>query len=328
MEAELVKRHHIPFQGIPAAGLHGVGLRRLPGNTIQLLRGYQAARRVINNFKPDVLLFTGGYVAVPVAFAGRSRPILLYVPDIEPGLALKTAARFADRIALTTETSRAYFSTAAKTEVTGYPVRPELARWERTAARRELGLSDDRPVLLVFGGSKGARSINLALVAALNQLLPLAQIVHITGENEFDGVQQARSALDPAAAANYHIMPYLHEMGAALAAADLAVSRSGASSLGEYPLFGLPAILVPYPYAWRYQRTNADYLAQRGAAVVLENDRLSSELASLVISLLRDPQRLESMRASLRGLARADAADRIAGLARELVAQAGRKGAG
>ena len=99
MEADLVARQGIAFAGIPAAGVHGVGLRTLPGNLLQLSRGTLQARRILRSFQPDVILFTGGYVAVPMAMAGRRCPILLYVPDIEPGMALKTLARFASTIA-------------------------------------------------------------------------------------------------------------------------------------------------------------------------------------------------------------------------------------
>ncbi len=103
MEAELISRENIPFQAIPAAGIHGVSLLRLPGNIIQLVRGYFESRKILREFNPDVLLFTGGFVAIPMALAGISRESLLYIPDIEPGLALKTIARFADHIALTSE---------------------------------------------------------------------------------------------------------------------------------------------------------------------------------------------------------------------------------
>lgn len=326
MEGELVKRQNLPYAAIPAAGVHGVGLRALPRNLSQLARGALAARRLIRQFNPDVMLFTGGYVAVPVALAGRNRPILLYVPDIEPGLALKTLARFADRIALTVPDSRAFFPARARTTVTGYPTRAGLSSWTREAGREKLGLNGDQPVLLVTGGSKGARSINRALAASLPRLLPRIQIVHIGGELDWAEVQGVHAALPAHLAGNYHPMPYLHEMGAALAAADLVVSRAGASSLGDYPLFGLPAVLVPYPYAWRYQRVNAEYLTRAGAAVMLLDQQMEMQLASTVEELLRQPARLETMRQAMRSLARPGAAADIAGLARELAGGNAQKG--
>ena len=321
MERELVERSQVPFEAIPAAGVHGVGLRSLPGNLLQLARGYRHSRRILKRFQPDVLLFTGGYVAVPMALAGLRFPSVLYVPDIEPGLALKVLARLADRIAVTAEDSRAFLPSHSQVTVTGYPVRPDLATWEKPAALQVFGLSDRLPVLLVFGGSSGARSINRALLAVLPELLKEMQIIHVSGKLDWAEVEAARDRLSGISGADadllqrYRAYPYLHaEMGAALAASDLALSRAGASTLGEFPQAGLPAILVPYPYAWRYQKVNAGYLAQRGAAVVMLDQDLPQRLAPVVRDLIHDTARLEQMRRSMRSLAHPDAACAIAGL--------------
>ncbi len=325
MEADLIQRESIPFAAIPAAGVHGVGLLALPGNTLRLVRGIFASRRILSQFKPDVMIFTGGYVAAPMAVAARKVPSLLYVPDIEPGLALKFLARFARTIALTTSESRQYFSPRAHTEVTGYPIRPELHAWTEEKGRDFLSLTSQQPILLVAGGSKGARTINQPVFAQLPALLELAQIVHITGSPDWPAAQAARDALPAVVQSRYHPMPYLYEMGAALASADLAISRAGASTLGEYPLFGLPAILVPYQYAWRYQKVNADYLANRGAALVLTADQFSQALLPTVRRLLNQPQELQAMRQAARSLARPDAARHLANLARQLAYQSHQK---
>jgi len=326
MEAELVQREGLPYTEIRAAGVHGVGLQRLPGNLAALLQGYRQARHVLARFQPDVLFFTGGYVAVPMALAGSKRPSLLYVPDIEPGLALKTLARSADCIAVSAEASRRFFDPRARVEVTGYPVRRDLLRWQRAAAQQALNLSPDLPTLLVFGGSKGARSLNRALLAALPQLLPRLQVVHVSGKLDWPEVEAARLQL-PAGlpVERYHAYAYLHdEMGAAFAAADVVVCRAGASTLGELPAFGLPAILVPYPHAWRYQRVNANHLASRGAALVIEDPDLLAQLPAAVLSLFDDPARLEAMRKEMQALARPQAAAAIADLLLELAGPAGR----
>jgi len=312
MEEELVNRAGIPFQSIPAAGVHGVGLRLLPANLARLSRGYLASLRILQDFAPDVLFFTGGFVAFPMALAGRSTPTLLYVPDIEPGLALRSAARFADRIAVTAGESKEYFAAKERVVMTGYPVRRELAGWTRESAATFLGLSAGLPVVLVTGGSKGARSINNAVLDNLPQLLKIAQVIHLSGTLDWPAVEAATALLPPELSARYHAMPYLHEMGAALAGADLVISRAGASVLGEYPFFGLPAILVPYPYAWRYQKVNADLLARKGAALVLEDRLLQSNLLSLTQTLLEDAARRETMRSAMRALSQSDAAGAIA----------------
>lgn len=319
MEKELVERLNVPFRAIPAAGVHGVGLRALPHNIWRLVRGTFASRRILREFQPDALFFTGGYVAVPMALAGRRTPTLLYVPDIEPGLALKVLSRFADRIALTAEASRKYFPDRGQMVVTGYPTRPELGRWERASARQKLGLDARAPVVLVFGGSKGARSINQAAKAVLPELLTLAQVVHITGTLDWKEIEAAREALPAELVERYHAFPYLHEeMGAALAGADLAVSRAGASTLGEFPLFGLPAILVPYPYAWRYQKVNADHLTSHGAALILEDVRLKTDLLPTITDLLENRQKLERMSEAMRKLASPQAARKLAQIATSL----------
>ncbi|NWG34436.1 MAG: UDP-N-acetylglucosamine--N-acetylmuramyl-(pentapeptide) pyrophosphoryl-undecaprenol N-acetylglucosamine transferase [Chloroflexi bacterium] len=319
MEEALVTRQGITFRSIPAAGLHGVGLARLPRNLLTLTRGIFAARNILNEFKPDVLFFTGGYVAVPMAIAGRSIPSLLYVPDIEPGMALKSLAGFADAIAVTTEQSQRFFK--KKVIQTGYPLRPDLALWDRSTAHRHLGISSGLPVLLVVGGSKGARSINLAVLKHLRALLERFELVHISGDQDWTYVRHHREQLPVDLAARYHAIPYLHEMGAALAATDLVLSRAGASCLGEYPLFGLPAILVPYPHAWRYQKVNADYLTSRGAAVILEDQVLEDELMNTLNVLMENPNKLRSMRAAMFELSHPRAAEKIAGMLIELAGE-------
>jgi UDP-N-acetylglucosamine--N-acetylmuramyl-(pentapeptide) pyrophosphoryl-undecaprenol N-acetylglucosamine transferase len=316
MEEALVKRQGLTYQSIPAAGVHGVGLVTLPRNLAMVGRGVLASRRILNEFKPDVLFFTGGYVAVPMALAGASIPSMLFVPDIEPGMALKSLSRFADVIAVTTGQSQKFFK--KKVFEAGYPLRADLARWDRSTAHRHLSISSGLPILLVFGGSKGARSINQAILDNLRELLARFELIHISGEPDWPLVRHHREQLPMELAARYHAVPYLHEMGAALAAADLVVSRAGASTLGEFPVFGLPAVLVPYPHAWRYQKVNADFLTQRGAAIVLEDQSLKVELVETLQVLVENPNKLKAMRASMFELSRPRAAEKIAGKLIEL----------
>ncbi len=324
MEADLVKREGVRFEAIPAAQVHGVGLKALPG-LWQVLRGYFASRRLLRKFRPDVLLFTGGYVGVPMALAARRRRgmrSLLYVPDIEPGWALKLLARFADHVAVTVEQGRAFFPKHPAVTVTGYPLRPGLGECSLEEARQVFALRSDLPLLLVFGGSKGARSINQALMAALPELLQEMQVLHISGTLDWPQVEQARAMLTAEQSARYRAYPYLHkEMGAAYRAADLALTRAGASTLGEFPYFGLPSILVPYPYAWRYQRVNAEYLAQRGAAEILEDADLPQQLAPTVLRLMGDAALRAQMGQAMRSLAQPQASAKIADLLVSLAGQ-------
>ncbi|NUQ59529.1 MAG: UDP-N-acetylglucosamine--N-acetylmuramyl-(pentapeptide) pyrophosphoryl-undecaprenol N-acetylglucosamine transferase [Anaerolineales bacterium] len=312
MEEGLVNRAGIPYRAIPAAGIHGVGLRALPGNIGKLTRGMMQSRRILKEFKPDVLLFTGGYVAAPMAVAASDYPIVLYVPDIEPGLALKFLAYFSDVVAVTAPDSRKFFPSPERIVLTGYPLRPGLLNWSRDQALSHFELNPAIPTLLVTGGSRGARSINTAVMKRLEALLDMAQIVHITGSLDHESVKAAAEKLPADKKARYRVLPYLHEMGAALSAADLVLSRSGASSLGEYPLFGLPAVLVPYPYAWRYQKVNADYLAQHNAAVILQDELLGDNLLPVIKDLLLNEHKRDAMRAAMKRLSMPDAAKAIA----------------
>jgi UDP-N-acetylglucosamine--N-acetylmuramyl-(pentapeptide) pyrophosphoryl-undecaprenol N-acetylglucosamine transferase len=322
MEARLVERAAVPFKSIPAAGLHGVGLRQVPGNLQKLVRGVSASRRILKEFRPDVLFFTGGFVAVPMALAGRKIPSVLFVPDIEPGLALKTLARFAHRIAITADESRKYFLHQDQLVCTGYPTRTTLAGWSREEARRKLKLTNQHPVMLVFGGSKGAHSLNKAVLAHLPELLEMVQLIHISGELDWPEVELKSSELNHP---HYHAYSYLHEeMGAALAASDIVLSRAGASTLGEYPLFGLPAILVPYPYAWKYQKVNADYLVGRNAAVLIEDAQLPEQLVPVLNKLLTETSRLASMHQAVKALAQPQAAASISNLLVEMAQRGAR----
>lgn len=313
MEASLVSRSGIAFESIPAAGVHGVGPRALPGNLWRLARGIPAAGAIVRRFKPEALLLTGGFVGVPVALAARRIPRIVYVPDIEPGQALRWLSRAARVVAVTAEESRRFYPKTTNVVVSGYPTRPGLADLDRAEARLRLGLVADRPVLLVFGGSRGARSINRAVWHHLAELLGQAQVVHITGERDWPELGPATASLPADLTQGYHPYAYLHEeMSWALAAADLAVSRSGASVLGEFPIVGLPAVLVPYPHAWRYQKVNAEYLVSNGAAVSLSDAAVESDLATTALDLLADANRLAMMRAAARRLARPQAASTIA----------------
>ncbi len=314
MEAELVARANLPYRGIRAAGVHGVSLRQLPGNLVKLWQGYKQSKQILKEYKPDVIMFTGGYLAIPMALAGLTIRTLLFVPDIEPGLALKTLARFSDKIAVSVEDSRRFFTKKEKVEVTGYPLRQELMKWTKADALAYFGFSSEKPVILFTGGSSGARSINKAVITILKDLLKHYQVIHLTGHLDWETVRAATSNLPQ----TYQAFPYLHEMGAAYAAADLVVSRAGASVLGEYPFFGLPAILVPYPYAWRYQKVNADYLVEREAAILLEDQYLQTQLFAQVEMLVQDKARLQHMQRSMKALSQPQAAERIAHLLYEM----------
>ncbi len=314
MEETLLKSYDLAYQSIPAAGLHGVGLRTLPGNLKQLYKGWRKAKSILAQFKPHALFFTGGYLGVPVALAGRHVPSVVFIPDIEPGLALKTILRSAEKIAVSCEDSLR-FVPSERAVVSGYPIRKELLKWKRKQARAHFGIPAKESAVFIFGGSKGARSINRALFTCLPSLLKDMHIIHISGKDNWQEVNNIIETLSSKAKQRYHAYPFLYEdMGAAFAAADLVVCRAGASTLGELPSFALPAVLVPYPYAWRYQQQNAAFLQKLGGAVILEDNLLESKLEEQIRQLLNDPDQLDQMRKAMRTAASPRAAERIAEL--------------
>lgn len=329
MEAALVRRADVPFVAIPAGAVHGVGAVRMARGAWQTVRGVAEAWRLIGRWRPDAVLLTGGFVGVPVSVAAwlRGVPAVVFLPDIEPGLALNVMARLAWRVAATTGESARYIP-SGKLVATGYPLREAFLMTDRPTARRRLQLPADERVILVYGGSKGARSINRAVAAALPALLDRATVFHVTGEGDWAEIEACRNAMSPDKQARYRATAYLHEeMADAMAAADLVICRSGASTLGELPALGVPAILSPYPHAWRYQKVNAAYLEDRGAAVLLEDGLLNDPtrgLAAQVSALLDDPERLARMRRAAATLGRRDGADNIAAL----VAQAAERSHG
>jgi UDP-N-acetylglucosamine--N-acetylmuramyl-(pentapeptide) pyrophosphoryl-undecaprenol N-acetylglucosamine transferase len=315
MEETLLAQYRLPFKAISAAGIHGIGILHLPKNSLQLFKGWQESKVIIHDFKPHVIFFTGGYLGIPMSAAARNIPSVVFIPDIEPGLALKIIMRSANSVAVSTDLSLPYIRDKKKARVTGYPLRKEIKRWNRKASRAHFNIPMHSKVLLVFGGSKGARSINQALMPILNKLIKDMHVIHITGMDNWKDVQTIKEFNSELWSPYYHAFPFLHEdMGAAFAAADLAVCRAGASTIGELPYFGLPAIMVPYPHAWRYQHQNAEYLINKGGAEIIEDKNLSIELYRRIIEIISDKKKLESMGKNMQALAVVNAEQSIANL--------------
>ena len=331
IEETLARRADIAFSAVDSGQIRGRAPWTVARNLARMGRGAQQCSAIIREFKPDVAFITGGYVAAPLAWAtSRARPrvpLLIYLPDLTPGQAIRFTSRLADVVAVSFPEVAPHFP--GKAVVTGYPVRPELRATDKAAARVALNLRQDLPLLLVFGGSRGSHSINQALLTALPQLLPICQIVHISGQLDWPEIGDSGLRIASSLAAQsgqseirYHPFPYLHdEMVQALAAADLVIARAGASVLGEFPAVGLPSILVPYPYAGQHQNANAAYLADRGAALAVPDGELASRLAPTVLNLFGEPERLAAMVASAKALARPEAAAAIANKLRQLAGE-------
>ena len=301
-EAELVPAAGYPMQRIAVSGLSRSNPLKAARAVLQAVRAFFAARRLIGRERPDVVLGGGGYVAGPVGAAAVSRrvPLVLTEADSHLGLTNRLLARFARRVCLAFPLEG---REPPRYLVTGRPVPAPVE--DRAAARARFGIPADATVVVVFGGSLGAKTINEAAIAGLGG--GDFWVLHASGTRDFEALR----ARVPAE--RYVLEPYIVPFGDALAAADLAVARSG-GSIFEVAAHGLPALLIPYPYAAAdHQTSNARWMADAGAAVVVADADLTPQrLRGEVDRLLADRQRLAAMAAASRALARPDAAQVIA----------------
>lgn len=327
-EARIVPQAGVPFRSIPSRKL---SRKPSPGAVAALAVsawGVARAAGLLLRWKPDVVLGTGGYASAGVMFAAALLriPTVVHEANVVPGRVNRLLARLCTRVALTYEASARYFP-AGKTVVTGLPVRPDLATADGAEAGRAYGLRPDQPVLVVSGGSGGAQTLNRAVLQALPALGDLGvQVVHQTGRSQYEAVLQEIGETP----AFYHPLAYVDDMPALLAAAALIVSRGGSSSLAEVTAVGLPAIVVPYPYAVAdHQTHNARALEEAGAAVLVRDAELDgARLVREVTALLQSPDRLDRMRAASRAQGRPEAAQRVAELLRSVARGSGaRQGA-
>ncbi|MDI6710575.1 MAG: undecaprenyldiphospho-muramoylpentapeptide beta-N-acetylglucosaminyltransferase [Bacillota bacterium] len=333
MEADLVPRAGFPFTTIPVAGLK----RRLSPSNIMALwqagQGFLASRAILRDFAPQVVVGTGGYVCGPVILAAAlSRvPTLIHEQNALPGLTNRLLSRFATKTALTFIEARRHLPPGARVILTGLPVRPEILGARRDEARAALGAAAGEFVLVSFGGSLGAQSINSAYRDVVRAFAGRKgfRLFHATGEQGYSAFIEDLHAtgLDPDSLPNVTVAPYFHAIAGLLAAADLVICRAGASTIAELTVLGLPSILIPYPYATgNHQEYNARALERRGAAVVIRDADLDGAvLVSMITSLARaDKERRAAMAAAARAMGKPralenllDAIDRLARSSRD-----------
>jgi UDP-N-acetylglucosamine--N-acetylmuramyl-(pentapeptide) pyrophosphoryl-undecaprenol N-acetylglucosamine transferase len=317
-ERTSVEAHGLAFEGVPAAPVRGRGPVALAQAIARLAWGLVVAVRRLRAFNPDAVFSTGGYGSFPCAVAARvlRRPLVVYLPDVSPGWAVRAEQWLATRMATTTESALSYLP-KKKTIVTGYPVRSSFFQITRESARKALDIPRDARVVLIAGASQGAQAINAVVFAALSDLTDRFTILHITGQPDLDDALERRELLSLAQRQRYVAAAFREDMPTLMVAADLAVMRAGASVLGELPAVGLPAILIPATYAGGHQRENARWLERGGAAVLLREADLQA-LPDRIEALFATPGRLDQMAAAARKLAVPGGADAIAGLILEV----------
>jgi len=312
----------IPYHAIPTGKLRRqLAWRNVTDLAVRVPAGLGRALALLGRLRPDVVVATGGFVAVPTAVAAaiRRRPLLVHEQVVVPGLANRLIARLADRVAVTFAASASAFP-AGRVVVTGNPIRPELHAGRRDRAFERFGLDPTAPLTYVTGGALGAHRVNRVVGAALAPLLQVTQLVHQSGDNVHGDLAWLRgeaARLPPPLGARYRAVAYVgEELGDLYAAASLVVGRAGAGTVTELTALGLPAILIPLPGARGDEQTaNARVLAEAGAVVLLPEAELTAErLVREVSGLLADPSRLGTMAERARALARPDAAERLVDL--------------
>lgn len=308
-EGAIARAAGIEFEAVPSSSLtKSLSIKNI-ASTGRLIAGVFRARRILSKFKPDVVVGTGGYTTAAVLVAAKSLGIriVIHEQNTVPGRTNLWLSRIADKVCVSFDLSAAYFP-EGKVVLTGLPTRKEFQSLRGKAeARRELGLREDAFTILVVGGSQGAKRLNELVMDMWSMVNDgNTQVLHQVGKRNMDDCRSAESDL-------YHVMAYL-DMPCAIAAADLVICRSGASTIAELTLAGLPSILVPYPHAVTgEQKRNAEYLVNRDAGIMCEEaSATNGMLGNLVIDLRSDPDRLRAMADASASLARIDAARRVA----------------
>jgi UDP-N-acetylglucosamine--N-acetylmuramyl-(pentapeptide) pyrophosphoryl-undecaprenol N-acetylglucosamine transferase len=325
VDATAMEGHpEIPFRTLPAIATPRLLSPQIVPFAFRLVKGILRARAVMKEFKPDAVLGMGGFTSFPVLVAARMAglPSFVHESNAFPGKANRFSAKFANKVLLGFGSCARHFAGAETVEV-GTPVRDgvEVASTPEEA-RVHFGLEPDRPTVVVIGGSQGGKGINAMVLGAIASYAARAggvvpQFLHLTGASDHDRVVEESKKISGRVV--HKALPFCHEMGMAYRAADVAVARSGASTLNELALLGLPAVLVPYPFAAdRHQHLNAEAFVEAGASVMADEDKVDGAgLAEILDTLLSPPAdggRCREMAQAMLGLSPASSAEKIAKL--------------
>lgn len=311
LEAEIVPKTGLPFKTITVSGFE----RRFSLSnfkTVALLgRSFFQANAILRSFKPDVVVGTGGYVCGPVVLTAcmRKIPTLIHEQNAFPGITNRILSRYVKKVCITFPEAEKHFSKKADIIETGLPVRPEIMNVSHKEAYSYFGLSPEKKTILVIGGSRGARSINQAVIPLLEWACRNSsiQVIVVTGKGNYDQLSPYSRKL-AGGSDRVKIIPYLERMDYGLAVADVVISRAGASFLAEITAAGVPAILIPYPYASEnHQEHNARSLEKRGAAKVFLDKEINGDILLDTVKSVLHSHVLEEMAARSRSMGKPEA---------------------
>ncbi len=320
MEMDIVPREGIQIRTIRIRGLkRAVSVDNLKA-VLEVFTSLNEARRIIKDFKPDLVVGTGGYVCGPVLLAASLMgiPTLIHEQNAAPGITNRILSGFVERVAVTYEGTEKHFKNPEKVFVSGNPIRESFHVFSREDGLVALGLDPRKPLVLVTGGSLGAKSINLAVARLAKECFEKGefQLFHVTGSNTYEMVRERYRDLgiNELEKGDIRIVPYLNKMAEALCSASLVIGRSGAGILAEMAVAGSPAILVPYPYATNnHQEMNGRAFEAAGGGIVLLEKELSEDsLYDIAMGLLKDPNKLRQMSESAKAYSKPDSAAFIA----------------
>lgn len=299
LEARIIPQAGFDIRLIFSRGVRGRGVAGKVLTMASLLVGFFQSLRVISRFRPDLVFGSGGYASAAVVLAASMLRITIVLQEQNsiPGMTNRLLSSRARRIYVGFERARKYFKNKTRVIHTGNPLRKEIVATVTGDPEAAFGLEPDRPVLLVFGGSQGASRLNRAAAEYLSSRDDIQGIIQ-TGEKDYEWVKEQLRHLG----GRVHVAPYISDMNLAYRASTAALARAGALSVSELAAVGLPAVLVPYPFAADdHQRFNAEVLVEAGGAVMIENDDLDGEVLGGVLDrfFTGSGERLEAMRKAL-----------------------------
>ena len=291
LEADIVPRSGLPFQTIRAAGLKRQVSLQAFRTFVETYQGYREAKRLLREWRPDVVVGTGGYVTLPVVYAAAALkiPSVIWEANARPGLTNQLCAKKADAVAISFADSERWFSGAKKIKLTGNPRASEVLHVDTSrieAAREQFQIDGTRRLIVFFVGSRGAETVNEVLLKMIPRMTtrPDWHLLYVTGEAHFKQIEERISGVE-----NVQLVPFIYDMPAVMKLADVAITRAGGASLAEICALGVPSLLIPSPYVTaNHQEENASRLVSQGAARMLKERDLTPDVLWKELTILLD----------------------------------------
>ncbi|WP_333657532.1 undecaprenyldiphospho-muramoylpentapeptide beta-N-acetylglucosaminyltransferase, partial [Tissierella praeacuta] len=317
LESELVPKEGFQFRTIRVKGMP----RKINKESFialkELFHGINDAKKIINEFKPDVVIGTGGYVCGPVVYIAKKKkiPAMIHEQNAFPGITNKILSRYVDKVAVTFDEAKKYFKYPDRVINTGNPIRKEILNINKEEAYKALNIDKSIPFILSFGGSGGQKTLNDGMYSLIKEAVDKKdiQIIHVTGKRFYDEFIDRLKRDNIKLNNNIKIFPYFYQIPESINIASLVVTSSGAITLAEISAVGVPSILIPKSYtAENHQEFNARAFENKGASIlVLEKDIRGNILNDIIYDLIKDKNRLEEMAKNSKKLGKIDASEKI-----------------